>query len=136
MKLFIQQNSLVPKVGLEPTHLSAADFESAASTNSATRAYVSGNLPLRLSPPRSPVGRIECLVSESCLWSGLHEKYLRMECFRLALLPSVPMGSSVIPLPPDRHNLSLGTSHPKTQSSRIFIQSWQGFEPCDSPLSS
>lgn len=29
---------MVPEVGLEPTSLSAADFESAASTNSTTRA--------------------------------------------------------------------------------------------------
>ena len=34
----ISAKSLVPEVGLEPTSLAAGDFESPASTNSATRA--------------------------------------------------------------------------------------------------
>ncbi len=33
------KNNLVPEAGLEPAHLAAGDFESPASTNSATRAH-------------------------------------------------------------------------------------------------
>lgn len=36
--------SVVPGVGLEPTHLAAGDFESPASTNFATRALFMGLL--------------------------------------------------------------------------------------------
>ena len=34
----ISKHNLVPEAGLEPAHLAAGDFESPASTNSATRA--------------------------------------------------------------------------------------------------
>ena len=34
----IIKNAVVPEAGLEPAHLAAGDFESPASTNSATRA--------------------------------------------------------------------------------------------------
>ena len=36
--LLNRKNDMVPEAGLEPAHLAAGDFESPASTNSATRA--------------------------------------------------------------------------------------------------
>ncbi len=50
---------MVPGVGLEPTRIATADFESAASTNSATRAG------LRSAEVRGPVW-----VVNQKFWSG------------------------------------------------------------------
>ena len=38
LSLIMIKNYMVPEAGLEPAHLAAGDFESPASTNSATRA--------------------------------------------------------------------------------------------------
>ena len=45
---------MVPRVGIEPTRLSAADFESAASANSATRAMIGGASDPKGGPEASP----------------------------------------------------------------------------------
>ncbi len=63
---------MVPMVGLEPTHLSAPDFESGASTNSTTRARVEeedslphrGELNLKCQRSSTRLGRGRCLVHE------------------------------------------------------------------------
>ncbi len=47
---------MVPPVGLEPTCLAAADFESAASTNSTTGASRAGDADLSKSAPCVNVG--------------------------------------------------------------------------------
>ena len=39
-KLKFQKTVMVPEAGIEPARLAAADFESAASTNSTTRALL------------------------------------------------------------------------------------------------
>ena len=38
LQIIISKDYMVPEAGLEPAHLAAGDFESPASTNSATRA--------------------------------------------------------------------------------------------------
>ena len=41
LQTIISKDYMVPEAGLEPAHLAAGDFESPASTNSATRATLS-----------------------------------------------------------------------------------------------
>ena len=72
-------NEMVPRVGIEPTRLSAADFESAASANSATRAMIGGGSDRKAGLEASPlVGRMRAVDT------GLHSNLLIEGC------PTVP----------------------------------------------
>ncbi len=54
---------IVPRVGIEPTLLAEPDFESGASTNSATEAFQNFKINRRiLNPARLPIPPLEQLI--------------------------------------------------------------------------
>ena len=105
---------MVPEVGLEPTSLSAADFESAASTNSTTRARrvayadrapasIATNTPRLTLPVRNGMaGQMPCPGLP--MLRRLYDRTLSHAAHRHALwvLAGVSfLESSVFPIPPD-----------------------------------